>query len=86
MYAKLFTDRRFSFFGFFLIPFSTYYIRRFVVSRMGYNETNECSAVKSCMCCCNSLTQDVNEMRVRGVGVFKYEEEPDNCDSSSGIV
>lgn len=83
IYARLFTDRKFSVFGLILLPFSAYYIRRFVVERMQYEETTECSAVKSCVCCCSSLTQSVNEMRVRGIGVYKYDAEPDLEESSS---
>lgn len=43
---------------------------------MNYDESKECSAAKS-TCCCFSLVQDINEMEVRKIGVFEYEEEPE---------
>ncbi|KAM0688731.1 hypothetical protein COBT_000015 [Conglomerata obtusa] len=84
IYARLFKNKQFSCFGLFMIPFSAYGIRRFVVQQLNYEEDAEVSAYKSC-CFCNSMTQDINEMKVRRIGVYKYEFEPD-LDDSSDIV
>lgn len=75
LYARIFKRKSFSLFGFFLIPFSAYGIRRYVIDKMHYNEEYEISAIKS-TCFCFSLTQDLHEMNVRRIGVYKYLEEP----------
>ncbi|EJW03848.1 hypothetical protein EDEG_01847 [Edhazardia aedis USNM 41457] len=74
-----------SWFGFLCIPFAAYGIRRFVIEKIDANESAEVSALKSC-CYCNSLTQDVNEMDVRKIGAYKFDNEPDLDSDSSSIV
>ncbi|KAF9758297.1 hypothetical protein NGRA_3152 [Nosema granulosis] len=81
IYARLFKQKNFSFFGFFLIPFSAYGIRRYVVDELGYKEEYEESAIKS-ICWINSLTQDLHEMKLRRIGIFKYMSEPPPDDTS----
>lgn len=75
VYARIFKNSRFSLFGFFLVPFSAYGIRRYVQERLQYGESSEESAVRS-LCCCSSLAQDVHEMKVRRIGVYRFLEEP----------
>ncbi|KAM0678488.1 hypothetical protein BDAP_000987 [Binucleata daphniae] len=82
IYGRLFNHGSFSWFGLFFVPFSAYGIRRFVVQQCDYDEDPEVSASKSC-CFCNSLAQDINEMKERKIGVFRYDTEPDLDDSSS---
>ncbi|CAD25465.1 hypothetical protein [Encephalitozoon cuniculi GB-M1] len=81
VYARIFKNKRFSAFGFFLVPFSVYGIRRYVQDKLQYKESFETSAIKS-LCCCNSLTQDLHEMKIRRIGVYKFLEEPVPCDDS----
>lgn len=76
VYSRLFDNKRFTIFGCLFLPFSTYFIRRYVVETMDIDESKEMSAVKSSCCCC-SLVQDLNEMEVRKIGVFEFEEEPE---------
>lgn len=81
VYARLFKDKNFSFFALFLMPFSAYGIRRFVVEELNYKENYETSAIKS-ICCINSLVQDLHEMKLRRIGIYKYMSEPFIEDSS----
>ncbi|RVD92229.1 hypothetical protein TUBRATIS_12740 [Tubulinosema ratisbonensis] len=74
IYSKLFTTKPFSLFAFIFIPFAAYGIRRYVVEKLNYNESYEISAMKAC-CFCNSLTQDLNEMKTRKIGVFRFNSE-----------
>ncbi|KAF7683194.1 hypothetical protein TCON_1593 [Astathelohania contejeani] len=76
VYGRIFKNKRFSIFGFIFIPFSAYGIRRFVQSRLMYDENYEISAAKS-VCYCHSLTQDIHEMQIRRIGIYKFVEEPD---------
>jgi hypothetical protein len=75
VYARIFKGRRFSLFGFLLVPFGVYGIRRYVQTQLVYMEDPEVSAAKS-LCCCCALTQDLHEMRTRRIGVYKYLAEP----------
>jgi hypothetical protein len=81
IYARLFKGKRFSLFGCLFVPFGVYGIRRYVQTRLRYAEDPEVSAIKS-LCCCCALTQDLHEMKVRRIGVYKYLAEPlpdDEC-------
>lgn len=84
VYARIFKNRRFSVFGFFLVPFSVYGIRRYVQDKLQYGESSEASAIRS-VCCCNSLAQDLHEMKIRRIGVYKFLEEPLLCDDSDQV-
>lgn len=75
VYSRLFTDTYFSLFAFVAVPFGAYGIRRYVITKMGYPEHHEVSVLKS-LCFCISMTQDVNEMKTRQIGVFLYDDEP----------
>lgn len=81
LYARLFRRKNFSFFGFFFCCFSTYGVRRYVVEELDYDEDYEESALKS-ICCVNSLTQDLHEMKLRRIGIYKYMSEPPPDQSS----
>ncbi|KCZ78770.1 hypothetical protein H311_00193 [Anncaliia algerae PRA109] len=74
IYSKLFTNRNHSLFAMIFIPFAAYGIRRYVIEKLKYNESHEISAIKSC-CFCNSLTQDLNEMKTRKIGIFRFSSE-----------
>lgn len=84
LYARIFKNRKFSVFGFVFVPFSAYGIRRYVQDKLQYEESSEMSAVKS-VCCCNSLTQDLHEMKIRRIGVYKFLEEPMPCEDSDQV-
>ncbi|EPR79080.1 hypothetical protein SLOPH_1733 [Spraguea lophii 42_110] len=76
IYNKIFNKGRFSWIGFILCPFSAYGLRRFVINSLDIDEAYEESVVRSC-CFCNSFVQDINEMKVNKIGLYKYEDEPD---------
>lgn len=75
VYSRLFSDTYFSLFAFVAVPFGAYGIRRYVITTMGYPEHHEVSVLRS-LCFCVSMTQDVNEMKARQIGVFLYSDEP----------
>jgi hypothetical protein len=74
VYARLFKNKHFSVFALFLVPFSVYGIRRYVVDELNIDEKYETSALKS-VCCINSLVQDLNEMKIRRIGIYKFQSE-----------
>lgn len=77
LYSKIFRSESFTIFPLICIPFATYNVRRYVLTTLKYDENPETSFCKS-LCCCFSLTQDLHEMEINRIGVFKYyEEEPD---------
>ncbi|EOB13571.1 hypothetical protein NBO_66g0030 [Nosema bombycis CQ1] len=81
LYGRIFKRKSFSLFGFIFLPFSVYGIRRYVVDELGYEEDYEKSVLKS-LCFLNSLTQDLHEMKLKRIGVYKYLSEPPPDDSS----
>ncbi|KAF5140072.1 hypothetical protein AAJ76_600075478 [Vairimorpha ceranae] len=81
LYARIFKNKQFSVFALFLVPFSVYGIRRYVVEELEIDEGYETSALKS-VCCINSLVQDLHEMHEKRIGVYKFKSEPIIDDSS----
>ncbi|TBU02277.1 hypothetical protein CWI37_0517p0030 [Hamiltosporidium tvaerminnensis] len=75
VYARIFKNTNFSLFALICIPFSAYGIRRFVQNKLKYQEDHEVSILKSCFCC-SSLVQDIHEMEIRRIGIYKYYDEP----------
>lgn len=75
VYARLFKNKHFSVFALFLVPFSAYGIRRYVVEELDIDEKYETSAIKS-VCCINSLVQDLHEMKNKRIGIYKFQTGP----------
>ncbi|KAG0418441.1 hypothetical protein EQH57_0740 [Dictyocoela roeselum] len=76
IYKKLFNKNQFSFLGLLLCPFVAYGTRRYVINRTRIKEGYKQSMLKS-ICFCNSFVQDLHEMSVRKIGLFRYHEEPE---------
>ncbi|KAG0437780.1 hypothetical protein DMUE_3487 [Dictyocoela muelleri] len=76
IYKKLFNKNKFSYVGLFFCPFVAYGTRRFVINRAKIKEGVGISLLKS-ICFCNSFVQDLHEMNVRNIGLFRYHDEPD---------
>lgn len=76
LYSKIFNNNKSNILGFLLCPLVAYGSRRFVINKLNIKESYKKSAFKS-FCFCFSFVQDIHEMRVRKIGLFKYYEEPD---------
>lgn len=72
----MFTNTDFSLFAFILVPFAAYSIRRYVVTTLDYSETEEESYLKTHFCPCNSLAQDIHEMKIRRIGAYREDGLP----------
>ncbi|ELA46177.1 hypothetical protein VCUG_02346 [Vavraia culicis subsp. floridensis] len=79
LYSRIFRGVHFTIFGCLCIPFAAYGVRRYVITTLMYQEDPEISILKS-LCCLNSFVQDLHEMEINRIGIFKYykdEPEPD---------
>lgn len=76
-YEKLFSEGDFSclsfLFAFIFFPFAAYNIRRYVLTTLSYEERIEESFIKAFFCSGNSLIQDVYEMEIKKIGIYRKE-------------